>query len=190
MKQTVTISQNMGCNPTIIKTPNIMFPAGNRRPVFDNQLIKKKEFKSINTVDSKGPDMSRTTIQIPLKDHVKASYSNGDFKKVTFSGKDDIVNTFYTPPIQIKQNIKSMAGLSSVDTGLLSGLSDMGSNVAKGVALLTMQNILKIDNDGKTSLKSVFSPDKQRKAELALQNYKSRQSSIASSRGWGVDEIT
>ena len=42
----------------------------------------------------------------------------------------------------------------------------------------------------KTSLKSVFSPDKQRKAELALQNYKSRQSSIASSRGWGAEEIT
>jgi len=167
-----------------------MFPAGNRRPTFDNQLIKKKEFKSINTVNSSGPDMSRTTIQIPLKDHVKASYSNGDLKKMSFIGKDDIVNTFYTPPIQIKQNIKSMAGLSSVDTGLLSGLSDMGSNVAKGVALLTMQNILKIDNDGKTSLKSVFSPDKQRKAELALQNYKSRQSSIASSRGWGADEIT
>ena len=109
---------------------------------------------------------------------------------MSFIGKEDIVNTFYTPPIHINQNIKSMAGLSSVDTGLLSGLSDMGSNVAKGVALLTMQNILKIDNDGKTSLKSVFSPDKQRKAELALQNYKSRQSSIASSRGWGADEIT
>jgi hypothetical protein len=53
-----------------------------------------------------------------------------------------------------------------------------------------MQNILKIDNEGKTSLSSVFSPDKQKKAELALQNYKSRQSSIASSRGWGADEIT
>ena len=55
---------------------------------------------------------------------------NGDFKKVTFSGKDDIVNTFYTPPIHIKHNIKSMAGLSSVDTTLLSGLGD---NVAKGL---------------------------------------------------------
>ena len=187
MKQTVTISQNMGCNPAIIKTPNIMFPTGNRRPTFDNQLIKKKEFKSINTVNSSGPDMSRTTVQIPLKDHVKASYSNGDLKKMSFIGKDDIVNTFYTPPIQIKQNIKSVAGLSSVDTGLLSGLGD---NVAKGVALLTMQNILKIDNDGKTSLKSVFSADKQKTAELALQNYKSRQSSIASSRGWSADEIS
>ena len=190
MKQTVTISQNMGCNPTIIKTPSIMFPANNRRPTFDNQLIKKKEFKSINTVNSYGPDMSRTPIQIPLKDHVKASYSNGDLKKMTFIGKDDIVNTFYTPPIQIKQNIKSIAGLSSVDTGLLSGLSDMGSDVAKGVAMLTMQNILKIDNDGKTPLNSVFTPDKQQKAELALQNYKSRQSSIASSRGWSADEIS
>ena len=78
MKQTVTISQNMGCNPAIIKTPNIMFPTGNRRPTFDNQLIKKKEFKSINTVDAKGPNMNKTTIQIPLKDHVKATYSNGD----------------------------------------------------------------------------------------------------------------
>ena len=78
-----------------------------------------------------------------------------------------------------------MAGLSSVDTGLLSGLSDVGSNLAKGVAMLTMQNILKIDGDEKMSLKNVFSADKQRKAELALQNYKSRQSSIASSRGWG-----
>ena len=48
--------------------------------------------------------------------------------------------------------MKSVAGLSSVDTGLLSGLGD---NVAKGVALLTMQNILKIDGDEKTSLKSV-----------------------------------
>jgi hypothetical protein len=190
MKQTVSISQNMGCNPTIIKTPSIMFPAGNRRPTFDNQLIKKKEFKSINTVNANGPDMNKTTIQIPLKDHVKASYSNGDLKKLTFIGKDDIVNTFYTPPIQIKQNVKSVAGLSSVDTNLLSGLGDMGSNVAKGVALLTMQNILKIDNEGKTSLSSVFSPDKQKKAELALQNYKSRQSSIASSRGWGADEIS
>ena len=37
-----------------------------------------------------------------------------------------------------------MDGLSSVDTGLLSGLSDVGSNLAKGVAMLTMQNILKI----------------------------------------------
>ena len=187
MKQTVSISQNMGCNPTTTRIPNITFPAGNRRPTFDNQLIKKKEFKSINTVNANGPDMNKTTIQIPLKDHVKASYSNGDLKKMTFIGKDDIVNTFYTPPIQIKQNIKSIAGLSSVDTGLLSGLGD---NVAKGVALLTMQNILKIDNDGKTSLKSVFSADKQKKAELALQNYKSRQSSIASSRGWGAEEIT
>ena len=59
-----------------------MFPAGNRRPTFDNQLIKKKEFKSINTVNANGPDMSKTTIQIPLKDHVKANYSNGDLKKL------------------------------------------------------------------------------------------------------------
>ena len=114
MKQTVTISQNMGCNPTIIKTPSIMFPAGNRRPTFDNQLIKKKEFKSINTVNSSGPDMSRSTVQIPLKDHVKASYSNGDLKKMSFIGKDDIVNTFYTPPIQIKQNIKRMGRAPSI----------------------------------------------------------------------------
>ena len=106
MKQTVSISQNMGCNPTTTRIPNITFPAGNRRPTFDNQLIKKKEFKSINTVNSSGPDMSKTTVQIPLKDHVKASYSNGDLKKMTFIGKEDIVNTFYTPPIQIKHKIK------------------------------------------------------------------------------------
>ena len=190
MKQTVTISQNMGCEKSTVRIPNISFLTGNRRPTFDNHLIKKKEFKSINTVDAKGPNMNKTTIQIPLKDHVKATYSNCDLKKLTFIGKENIVNTFYTPPIQIRQNMKSTAGLSSVDTGLLSGLSDMGSNVAKGVAMLTMQNILKIDNDGKTSLNSVFSPDKQKKAELALQNYKSRQSSIASSRGWSADEIS
>ena len=106
---------------------------------------------------------------------------------MTFISKE--LNTFYTPPIQIRQSTKSMAGLSSVDTGLLSGLSDVGSNLAKGVAMFTMQNILKIDNDEKMSLKNVFSPDKQRKAELALQNYKTRQSSIASSKGWGADEI-
>ena len=93
---------------------------------------------------------------------MKASYSNGDLKKRSFVGRENIVNTFYTPPIQIKQNMKSVAGLSSVDTGLLTGLGDMGSNLAKGVALLTMQNILKIDGDGKTSLKNVFSPDKQK----------------------------
>jgi len=86
--------------------------------------------------------------------------------------------------------MKSMAGLSSVDTGLLTGLGDMGSNLAKGVALLTMQNILKIDGDGKTSLKSVFSPDKQKKAEAALQSYKSRAASIASSKGWSAGEIS
>jgi hypothetical protein len=80
--------------------------------------------------------------------------------------------------------MKSMAGLSSVDTGLLTGLGDMGSNLAKGVALLTMQNILKIDGDGKTSLKSVFSADKQKVAEAALQSYKSRAAAIASSKGW------
>ncbi len=79
---------------------------------------------------------------------MKANYSHGDLRKKNFTDKENIINTFYTPPIQIKHNIKSMAGLSSVDATLLSGLGD---NVAKGVALLTMQNILKIDNDGKTS---------------------------------------
>ena len=132
MKQSVTISQNMGAELATARIPNIIFPTGNKRPVFDNQLILKKEFKSINTVNANGPNMNKTAIQIPLKDHVKASYSNGDFKKMTFIGKENIVNTFYTPPIQIKQNMKSVAGLSSVDTGLLSGLGD---NVAKGVAL-------------------------------------------------------
>ena len=146
MKQTVSISQNMGAELATTRIPNISFQTGRNRPTFNNQLIKKKEFKSINTVDAKGPNMNKTTIQIPLKDHVKANYSNWDLKKLTFIGKEDIVNTFYTPPIQIKQNMKSVAGLSSVDTGLLSGLGD---NVAKGVALLTMQNILKIDGDEK-----------------------------------------
>ena len=81
MKQSVTISQNMGCEKSTVRIPNISFLTGNRRPTFDNNLIKKKEFKSINTVDAKGPNMNKTTIQIPLKDHVKASYSNGDLKK-------------------------------------------------------------------------------------------------------------
>ncbi len=85
--------------------------------------------------------------------------------------------------------MKSVAGLSSVDTGLLTGLGDMGSNLAKGVAILTMQNILKIDGDGKTSLKSVFSPDKQKKAEAALQSYRSRAAAIACSKGWSTGEI-
>ena len=76
MKQSVTISQNMGAELATARIPNIIFPTGNKRPVFDNQLILKKEFKSINTVDAKGTNMNKTTIQIPLKDHVKASYSN------------------------------------------------------------------------------------------------------------------
>jgi len=183
MKQSISISQNMGAELATPRIPNISFHTGSKRPTFNNQLIKKKEFKSINTVDSKGPDMHKPVVMVPLKDHVKASYSNGDLKKKSFVGRENIVNTFYTPPIQIKQNMKSVAGLSSVDTGLLSGLGDMGSNLAKGVALLTMQNILKIDGDGKTSLKNVFSPDKQKKAEAALQSYKSRAAAIASSKG-------
>jgi hypothetical protein len=134
----------MGTELTTPRIPNISFHTGSRRPTFNNQLIKKKEFQSINTVDAKGPDMNKPTVMVPLKDHVKASYSNGDLKKKSFVGRENIVNTFYTPPIQIKQNMKSVAGLSSVDTGLLTGLGDMGSNLAKGVALLTMQNILKI----------------------------------------------
>jgi hypothetical protein len=190
MKQSISISQNMGAELATPRIPNISFPTGNRRPTFNNQLIKKKEFKSINTVDAKGPDMNKPTVMVPLKDHVKASYSNGDLKKNSFVGRGNIVNTFYTPPIQIKQNMKSMAGLSSVDTSLLSGLGDMGSNLAKGVALLTMQNILKIDGNGKTSLKSVFSADKQKIAEAALQSYKSRAAAIASSKGWSAGEIS
>ncbi len=85
MKQTVSISQNIGCNPSIIKTPFIMFPACNRRPAFDNKLITNKVFKSINTVNANRPDKSKT-IQISLKDHVKAIYSNGYLKKMTFIG--------------------------------------------------------------------------------------------------------
>ena len=104
---------------------------------------------------------------------------------MTFVGRENIVNTFYTPPIQIKQPFTSSAGLSSVDANLLSGIGD---NVAKGVALLTMQNILRL-GDGKTGLRSVFSADKQRVAEAALQNYKSRQAAIASSKGWGATQI-
>ena len=115
----MSISQNMGAELTTTRIPNISFQTGRNRPTFNNQLIKKKEFKSINTVNAKGPNMNKTTIQIPLKDHVKANYSNGDLKKLTFIGKENIVNTFYTPPIQIKQNMKSVAGLSSVDTGFI-----------------------------------------------------------------------
>ncbi len=163
MKQSISISQNMGAELTTPRIPNISLHTGSRRPTFNNQLIKKKEFQSINTVDAKGPDMNKPTVMVPLKDHGKASYSNRDLKKKSFVGRENIVNTFYTPPIQIKQNMKSVAGLSSVDTGMLTGLGNMRSNLAKGVALLTMHNFLKIDGDGKTSLKSVFSPDKQKK---------------------------
>ena len=189
MKQTISLSQNMGAEPAIAKNPNFTFPTGRQRPTFNNQLIKKKEFQSINTVNAKGPDMSNFPVMVPLKEHVKASYSNGDLKKMSFVGRENIVNTFYTPPIQIKQPFTSSAGLSSVDTGLLSGLGEMGNNVAKGVAMLTMQNILRIDNDPKLSLKSVFNAEKQRMAEMALQSYKSRQAAIASSR-WTAAEIS
>ena len=188
MKQTISLSQNMGAEPAIAKNPNFTFPTGRQRPTFNNQLIKKKEFQSINTVNAKGPD-NKFPVMIPLKEHVKASYSNGDLKKMSFVGRENIVNTFYTPPIQIKQPFTSSAGLSSVDTGLLSGLGEMGNNVAKGVAMLTMQNILRIDNDPKLSLKSVFNAEKQRMAEMALQSYKSRQAAIASSR-WTATEIS
>ena len=184
MKQTISLSQNMGAEPAIAKNPNLTFPTGRQRPTFNNQLIKKKEFQSINTVNAKGPD-NKFPVMVPLKDHVKASYSNGDLKKMSFVGRENIVNTFYTPPIQIKQPFTSSAGLSSVDANLLSGIGD---NVAKGVALLTMQNILRL-GDGKTGLRSVFSADKQRVAEAALQNYKSRQAAIASSKGWGAAQI-
>ena len=189
MKQTISLSQNMGAEPAIAKNPNFTFPTGRQRPTFNNQLIKKKEFQSINTVNAKGPDMSNFPVMVPLKEHVKASYSNGDLKKMSFVGRENIVNTFYTPPIQIKQPFKSSAGLTSVDTNLLSGLSELGNNVAKGVAMLTMQNILRIDNDPKLSLKSVFNAEKQRMAEMALQSYKSRQAAIASSR-WTATEIS
>ena len=188
MKQTISLSQNMGAEPAIAKNPNFTFPTGRQRPTFNNQLIKKKEFQSINTVNAKGPD-NKFPVMVPLKDHVKASYSNGDLKKMSFVGRENIVNTFYTPPIQIKQPFTSSAGLSSVDTGLLSGLGEMGNNVAKGVAMLTMQNILRIDNDPKLSLKSVFNAEKQRMAEMALQSYKSRQAAIASSK-WSATEIS
>ena len=70
MKQTISISQNMGCNPDTPRIPNISFPTGKNRPTFNNQLIKKKEFKSINTVDAKGPDMNKPVHMVPLKDHV------------------------------------------------------------------------------------------------------------------------
>ncbi len=74
--------------------PNISFHTGSRRPTFNNKLIKKKEFQSVNTVDAKGPDMNKPTVMVPLKEHVKASYSNGDLKKMSFVGKHDIVNTY------------------------------------------------------------------------------------------------
>ena len=155
MKQTISLSQNMGAEPAIAKNPNFTFPTGRQRPTFNNQLIKKKEFQSVNTVNAKGPD-NKFPVMIPLKEHVKASYSNGDLKKMSFVGRENIVNTFYTPPIQIKQPFKSSAGLTSVDTNLLSGLSEMGNNVAKGVAMLTMQNILRIDNDPNSEIISNY----------------------------------
>ncbi len=65
----------MGAELATPRIPNISFPTGNRRPTFNNQLIKKKEFNSINTVDAKGPDMNKPTVMVPLKNHVKASYS-------------------------------------------------------------------------------------------------------------------
>ena len=57
-------------------------------------MIKKKEFTSINTVNAKGPDMNKPTVMVPLKEHVKASYSNGDLKNCRFMGRDELVNTF------------------------------------------------------------------------------------------------
>ena len=90
MKQIVSISQNMGAELATTRIPNISFQTGRNRPTFNNQLIKKKEFNTINTVDAKGPNMNKTTIQIPLKDHVKSSYSNGDLKKMSFMKKISI----------------------------------------------------------------------------------------------------
>ena len=66
MKQSVTISQNMGAELATTRIPNISFQTGRNRPNFNSQLIKKKEFKSINTVNSSGPDMSKATIQPPV----------------------------------------------------------------------------------------------------------------------------
>ena len=87
MKQTISLSQNMGAEPAIAKNPNFTFPTGRQRPTFNNQLIKKKEFQSINTVNAKGPNMSNFPVMIPLKEHVKASYSNGDLKKNVICGQ-------------------------------------------------------------------------------------------------------
>ncbi len=67
MKQSISISQNMGAELVTPRIPNISFPTGNKRPTFNNQLIKKKEFKSINIVDAKGPDMHKLTVMVPLK---------------------------------------------------------------------------------------------------------------------------
>ncbi len=72
MKQTISLSQNMGAELATPRIPNISFPTGRQRPTFNNQLIKKKEFQSINTVNAKGPD-NKFPVMVPLKEHVKAS---------------------------------------------------------------------------------------------------------------------